>query len=78
MASEIERSVISKLKRLPPERQREVLDFVEALERKGAASTTGSVDEIRALFRETQALPQVQTLTDDDVAAEIAAYRAGR
>jgi hypothetical protein len=77
MASEIERSVISKLKRLPPDRQREVLDFVEALERKGTAPTTGRVDDIRALFRETQALPQVQTLTDDDVAAEIAAYRAG-
>ena len=34
MASEIEQSVISKLHRLPPDRQREVLDFVEFLEGK--------------------------------------------
>lgn len=29
-----------------------------------------------ALLKTTQALPQVQTLTDDEIAAEVAAYRS--
>ncbi len=33
--------------------------------------------QLDALLRRTQALPQVQALTDDDIAAEIAAYRNG-
>jgi len=36
------------------------------------------VEELRALFQAMQALPQAQTITEDDIAAEIAAYRAGR
>jgi hypothetical protein len=36
------------------------------------------VKELRALFQATQALPQVQPITEDDIAAEIAAYRAGQ
>ena len=36
------------------------------------------VKELRALFQATQALPQAQAITEDDIAAEIAAYRAGR
>jgi hypothetical protein len=31
----------------------------------------------QALFAKTQSLPQAQTITDEDIAAEIAAYRAG-
>lgn len=48
MASEIERSVISKLKRLSPERQREVLDFVEFLERK--SGPTSGRPPLRGIF----------------------------
>jgi hypothetical protein len=36
------------------------------------------VRELRELFDTTQALPQAQAITEDDIAAEIAAYRAGR
>ena len=36
------------------------------------------VKELRALFQATQALPQVRAITEDEIAAEIAAYRAGR
>ena len=39
MASELHNQIVDKLDRLPLDRQREVLDFVEALERKNAAST---------------------------------------
>ena len=34
---ELENDVLLRLRRLPPEKQREVLDFVEFLERKSAA-----------------------------------------
>lgn len=84
MASEFETNLMSKVLRLPPDRQREVLNFVEALERKTSAQSTPgarkklNLEEIDALFKETQSLPQVLALTDDDIAAEIAAYRAGR
>ncbi|MBF0460636.1 MAG: hypothetical protein HQL87_04490 [Magnetococcales bacterium] len=29
------------------------------------------------LFRKTQSLPQIQTITEEDIAIEIAAYRSG-
>jgi len=34
------------------------------------------VRELKALFKETQALPQAKTITEEEIAAEIAAYRA--
>ena len=36
------------------------------------------VQELRALFQATQALPQAQAITEEEIGAEIAAYRAGR
>ena len=36
------------------------------------------LENLKTLFKKTQALPQVQTLTEDDIAAEIEAYRAGQ
>ena len=36
------------------------------------------VRELRELFDATQALPQAQAMTEEDIAAEIAAYRAGK
>ena len=35
------------------------------------------VQELRALFTATQALPQAQAITEEEIAAEVAAYRAG-
>jgi hypothetical protein len=83
MASEFEASLDSRMSRLPPDRQREVVDFVAALERRSAAEAVGgrekmSIEEIDALFKKTQARAQAQAITDEDIAAEIAAYRAGR
>ena len=34
--------------------------------------------EFKSLFQTTQALPQAQAISEDDIAAEIAAYRAGQ
>lgn len=36
------------------------------------------VEELKALFNETQALSQLQSITEEEIAAEIAAYRGGR
>ncbi len=34
--------------------------------------------EMQALFKEIQSLPQARTITEEDIAAEIAAYRASK
>lgn len=36
------------------------------------------VEKLQALFKKTQALPQVQTISEDVIAEEIEEYRAGR
>ncbi|MFZ4857195.1 MAG: hypothetical protein ACOYL3_12440 [Desulfuromonadaceae bacterium] len=35
------------------------------------------VDELRELFKKTQALPQIQAISEDMIAEEIKKYRAG-
>lgn len=37
-----------------------------------------AVNELKALFKETQSLPQVKALSDEDILAEIEAYRSGK
>ena len=39
---------------------------------------TTRVEELRELFRSTQALPQAKAITDEMIAGEVEAYRAGR
>jgi len=36
-----------------------------------------SVEDVKKLFKETQALSGVSEITDDEIAEEIAAYRRG-
>ncbi len=36
------------------------------------------LQELQTLFQTTQALPQAQTISSEEIAAEIAAYRAGQ
>lgn len=36
-----------------------------------------ALEEFKALFKETQSLPQVQALTEEEILAEIEAYRRG-
>ncbi|MDE2800448.1 MAG: hypothetical protein OXI94_17435 [Gemmatimonadota bacterium] len=35
-------------------------------------------NDLRALLKKTQSLPQIQTLTEEDILAEIEAYRKGQ
>jgi hypothetical protein len=36
------------------------------------------IEQLRTLFKTTQALPQAQAVSEDEIAAEIVVYRAGR
>ena len=40
-------------------------------------SRATAVQELKALLKETQSLPHIQTLSEDDIAVEIAAYQSG-
>lgn len=48
---------------------------VEVLVLTTSDTDVAAVSELQALFEETQALPHIQTLTDDEIAAEVTAYR---
>ncbi len=53
-------------------------DCVEVLMIADEPSSTAYLDTLHTLFKTTQALPQARTLTDADIAAEVAAVRAKR
>ena len=38
--------------------------------------SSNTLEELQKLFKITQALPQAQTITEDEIATEIAAYRS--
>ena len=63
--------VLSDLPFLPGQR----VEVVVIAEDQPAANR---VRELRELFQATQALPQAQALSEDEIAAEIAAYRAAQ
>ncbi len=48
---------------------------VEITLRSVEQPTVERKNELRALFKKTQSLPQIQTLTEEDILAEIEAYR---
>ena len=68
--------IYEKAKSLPGKLQSEALDFLEYLARRRAASSESVHWE--SLLHESQSLPSAQRVTDAEIAAEIAAYRAGR
>ena len=68
--------IYEKAKTLPGKLQSEALGFVEYLTRRRAAKTEAG--DWQALSLATQVLPAAQRITDADIAAEIAAYRAGK
>jgi len=68
--------IYEKAKTLPGKLQSEALGFVEYLGRRRAAQAEAG--EWRQLARATQAMPAAQRITDADITAEIAAYRAGK
>jgi hypothetical protein len=68
--------IYEKAKTLPGKLQSEALGFVEYLGRRRAAQAEAG--EWQRLSRATQAMPAAQSIADTEIAAEIAAYRAGK
>ena len=50
---------------------------VEVLFLAHEESRVVSMQELEILFKDTQSLPNIQPLTEDEIAAEVAAYQAG-
>ena len=68
--------IYEKAKSLPGTLQSEALGFVEYLGRRRVAKAETA--EWQRLLRNTQTLSAAQRVTDDDIAAEIAAYRSSQ
>jgi hypothetical protein len=68
--------IYEKTKSLPDRLQSEALRYVEYLVRRRAPDA--EVSEWRRLLRETQSCSAAQNINEDDIAAEIAAYRNGK
>ncbi|MCK6538484.1 MAG: hypothetical protein L6Q26_00390 [Anaerolineales bacterium] len=51
---------------------------VEVIVRAERQDRQTLVNELKALLSEIQSLPQAQTITEEEIAAEIAAYRASK
>ena len=64
--------VIELFNQLPPDQKRQALAALSVSVRKERSK------KWRTLLRKTQSLPQVKRLTEADIAAEIAAYRASK
>jgi antitoxin ParD1/3/4 len=59
-----------------PFKQGQVVEVVMTAQDNGESEDR--VRDLQALLKETQALPQAQAISEDEIAAEIEAYRAGR
>ncbi|CDM93481.1 hypothetical protein H4N54_18045 [Limnospira fusiformis KN01] len=66
--------LLKQLATLAPDDLDLVIDFVSLLHQRKHSSLG---KRLRDLFRETQALPGVSQITEEDIAAEIEAYRRG-
>ena len=69
-------SIEIKTPSLKPGTRAEVIILVEGAPGEAKARQE-RVKEWKALFKETQALPQARAITEAEITAEIAAYRAG-
>ena len=68
--------IYEKAKALPGGLQSEALGFVEYLSRRSAAKAEAA--EWQQLLRDTQTLQAGPAISDNDIAAEIAAYRSSQ
>jgi hypothetical protein len=68
--------IYEKAKVLPGKLQSEALGFLEYLGRRRDAKNEAA--EWQRLARDTQSLAAAQRISDDDIAAEVAAYRSGK
>lgn len=72
-------NVLKDFASLPPDAQKQVLDFIAFLKIRYIKSESRTKPKnLRTLLRKTQSLPQAKGITEDEIVAEIAAYRAGQ
>ena len=55
-----------------------VAEVIVLTEGEGTAADASRGQEMATLFKETQALPQARAVSEEEIAREVAAYRAGR
>jgi len=71
MSSNLEQTVIGKLRELPPEKQRAVLEFVETLLQPSPPEAGGSVTSRKSLWEEIEEIVQeVPEETWDQIPAD--------
>ena len=68
--------IFERARSLPSDKQGEALRFVDFLIARRTAEAEAA--EWRKLLLQTQDLPSARALTDDDIAAEVAAVRTAR
>lgn len=71
------RILIDKLQRLPPERQAEVEDFVDFLEKRDAQVRSEAAQRLGEAFKRLDALDE-PAMSSEEIQAEIDAVRAER
>ena len=55
-----------------------VAEVIVLTDNDGVSAGAERTEELAALFKETQALPEARVVTEEEIAAEVAAYRARR
>jgi hypothetical protein len=60
----IEQAIVEKVKRLPPEKQREVLDFAESLDENGGPERPAPLKSLEGLWSDLNV-----HVTEEDIAA---------
>lgn len=87
LTSPIIKTINQVLLNLSPEKQQEVLNFVLDIQSqsntsnpllKEQKSKADLVQELRELFKELQSDPEIQKITEEEIKAEIDAYREGK
>ncbi|MCL4791174.1 MAG: DUF2281 domain-containing protein [Gammaproteobacteria bacterium] len=71
------RTLIDKLQRLPPERQAEVADFVDFLEKRDAEERSEAGRRLGDAFKRLDAIDE-PPMSSEEIQAEIDAVRAER
>ncbi|HLO28250.1 MAG TPA: hypothetical protein VK249_03890 [Anaerolineales bacterium] len=66
------------IKGLPFRAGEKVEVIVRGEKKKAAHGRKRVVKDLKALFKEIQALPQAKTITEEDIASEITAYRKSK
>lgn len=66
------------IKGLPFRAGEKVEVIIRGEKKKSARSRKAVAKDLKALFKEMQALPQAKTITEEEIASEIAAYRKSK